>query len=249
MHDFKTPAIVSYTSYHETEKRKEKNSSRGTTLTCFLVDAQLRDTRTRAPRCQLSHLIHQHCQGIVFLAQSQDCAQMLWQTLQSSDILANEFRRAVVVIDDCEDSIHHCMVGLQESNDDPKNNMRQGVGEVVELGSEKRADGGFVRSAAFGSREIFGEVALQQRLSVCGGQFGAGTQVPAQNIAISLGDHFVEGVGEGKGVRESEESLRKAINISGLSLQRMYLPVSRLCTCSLPGNVRIYIDIHMHTKD
>lgn len=81
-------------------------------LTSLLINAQLWNPRADAPGSQLGHLVHKSRQSIVLGAEVQDNTQMMWQSLQAADILADELRGPVVVVDDREDAINNGMVGL-----------------------------------------------------------------------------------------------------------------------------------------
>lgn len=115
--DLRTPGRVSvlcqtYVEEQEGERYVRLFSSL-LFLTSLLVDAQLRNASARTPSSQLGHLIHKHSQRIILLPQCQYSTEVLRQALQSSDILANKFRRAVVVINDSKNAIHGSMVRLQ----------------------------------------------------------------------------------------------------------------------------------------
>jgi hypothetical protein len=56
---------------------------------------------------------------------------VLRQALQSPNILANKFGRAVVVIDDRKNAIYDSMIRLQQAHDDAEDYVRHSIDEMV----------------------------------------------------------------------------------------------------------------------
>ena len=79
----------------------------GRILTCSFVDAEHGDAGAGTPGRQFRHLIHQCVKRIFLLPQAQEHTEMLRQSAEDLDILLNQLRCAVVIVDDGQNSIGH----------------------------------------------------------------------------------------------------------------------------------------------
>lgn len=74
-------------------------------ITCLFVDTKHRYSNTGTPCRNLCYIIHEllNCCSPTFLAfKIENDAEMLRKSVQSSNILSDEFRGTMVIIEDCE---------------------------------------------------------------------------------------------------------------------------------------------------
>lgn len=178
MQDFSTPRI-------DVQLALRPFTSPATAFrTRLLIYTELRNPRAGTPGSYFSYLIHQNRQGIVLGAQVQYHAEMLGKPFETPNILADQLGGAVVVVDDGEDTIDDGMVGLKQAYEDPEDDMREGVCEMMHLRLDKGADGclasllaalvggrGGSRSCRAGELRRIGQIWPQQVLALGGTEF------------------------------------------------------------------------------